>query len=46
MEDDDWFAPELDMPQKPPISPKPIPKSQKSPTKHVENKKKGLHNYY
>ena len=36
MEDDDWFAPEPDMPQKPSISPKPIPKSQNSPTKDSE----------
>ena len=36
MEDDDWFAPEPDRPQKPSISPKPIPKSQKSPTKDSE----------
>ena len=36
MEDDDRFAPDPDMPQKPSISPKPIPKSQKSPTKDSE----------
>ena len=36
MEDDDWFAPEPDMPQKQSISPKPIPKSQNSPTKDSE----------
>ena len=36
MEDDDWFAPEPDLPQKPSISPKPIPKSQKSLTKDSE----------
>ena len=36
MEDDDWFAPEPDMPQKPSISPKPIPKSRNSPTKDSE----------